>query len=171
MHTPLTLRVPTAEDFAPLAAMRRDQSVQSLLLTVPAATDDAAVRDWIERRSNDPGGAFRVVVDAGEVAGFVQVAQVRWRNGTGYGGIALMPSFRGRGLGRPALRCLIDLAAQDLGLFKLIAEIRADNLASVNLHLAMGYREVGRFAQHFVDVDGQRHDVRILERLLSDTSP
>ena len=88
------LREPDTSDLAALAAIRRDRMAQAMLLSVPAATDDDAVRDWIDRRNREPCGAFRIVVDdtSGETAGFVQITQVHRRNGTAYGGSRSFPN-------------------------------------------------------------------------------
>jgi len=164
----LYCRPPNGSDFDSLATMRRDESLQSTLLTVPRASDDAAVRDWIERRVNEPAGLFRVLTlsETGDAIGFVQVSQVHVRNGHGHGGIALRSNARGRGFGRMGLELLLELAARDLGLVKLFAEIRADNLPSALLHESTGYRKVGRLERHFRDRDGSFHDVDLYECIL-----
>ncbi|MFA7413582.1 MAG: GNAT family N-acetyltransferase [Rhizobium sp.] len=164
----LYCRPPHGGDFDSLATMRRDESLQSTLLTVPRASDDAAVRDWIQRRVNEPAGLFRVLTlgETGDTIGFVQVSQVHVQNGHGHGGIALRPHARGRGFGRMGLELLLELAARDLGLVKLLAEIRADNLPSALLHESTGYRKVGRLEKHFRDRDGSFHDVDLYECIL-----
>ena len=151
-----------------LFSLRRDNALQSLLLTVPAATDDAALHAWIERRQNEKGGAFLIIEDQarGKAAGYVQITQVHHRNATGYGGIVLAKDARGIGLGRAALTELGFHASQVLGLRKLMAEIDPDNIASIGLHLSLGYREVGRLEAHFTDVDGLTRDVILFERRL-----
>lgn len=183
MHPGLTLELPVREadarvilrevretDFDALAAMRRDVETQSLLLTIPEATDDDAVRAWIERRRTDAGGGFRVIAEADTSApiGYVQVSQVHRRNRCGYSGIALSPAARGRGFGRAALWLLVDYAGRELGLAKLLAEIRADNEASLNLHYAAGFTPVGLIEAHFRDADAV-HDVMLLQRHLTET--
>ncbi|MHB0952533.1 MAG: GNAT family N-acetyltransferase [Allorhizobium sp.] len=166
----LYCRLPNGGDFDSLAAMRRDDALQSTLLTVPRASDDAAVHDWIERRVSEPAGLFRVLTisETGDAIGFVQVSQVHVQNGHGHGGIALRSHARGRGFGRMGLELLLGLAARDLGLIKLLAEIRADNLPSARLHESTGYRKVGRLERHFRDRDGSFHDVDLYECILEE---
>ncbi|GGF49433.1 UDP-4-amino-4,6-dideoxy-N-acetyl-beta-L-altrosamine N-acetyltransferase [Azorhizobium oxalatiphilum] len=162
------LREVRGEDFATLAEMRRDREMQSLLLTVPEATDDAAVRGWIERRCAEAGGGFRVIADAATDAavGYAQVSQVHRRNRVGYGGIALARSARGRGFGRASLWLLVDYAGRELGLTKMLSEIRADNEAALKMNYAVGFRPVGLIDQHFRDVDAT-YDVVLLQRHLN----
>ncbi len=160
-------------DFETLAAIRRHTQLQALLLTVPDATDDDAVHQWLARRVADRDGAFRIIADAAsnDALGFMQIGQIHRRNKTGYGGIALSERSRGRGFGQTTLRFLITLAHQQLGLTKLLAEIRADNFASLRMHLAMGYRIVGTLSAHFCDAEGKAHDVLLCERQLTDQMP
>lgn len=164
------LRAPSTGDHPLLFALRRDQDLQSLLLTVPDGTTDADVEAWVERKQSQAGEAFLAIEDAatGTAVGYVQVTQVHRKNRTGYGGIVLAAGARGRGLGRAALQQLTAFAKVEFGLRKLLAEIRKDNLPSMNLHLALGYRVVGTLEKHFADVDDQQHDVVLLERLLDD---
>lgn len=166
------LREVAPDDFSALAAKRRDVEMQSPLLTIPEAVDDAAVRAWIDRRCNDPGGGFRVIADAqtSQAVGYAQMSQVHRRNRCGYGGIALAREARGRGFGRASLWLLVDYAAHGLGLAKMQSEIRADNEATLKMNYAVGFRPVGTMHAHFRDVDAT-YDVILLERQLTDVRP
>lgn len=164
------LRALDAGDLPLLFALRRDRELQSLLLTVPDGTTDADLRAWVERRKSQPGEAFLAIEDVArrKAVGYVQVTQVHRKNATGYGGIVLAADARGQGLGRLALQQLLAFSRTQLGLRKLLAEIRPDNLPSLKLHLALGYRTVGTLERHFADADGRQHDVVLLERLLDE---
>ncbi len=164
----VTFREVRDEDLPLLFELRRDLPLQSLLLTVPDALDDASLRAWVARRREDPGGMFRMIVDtaAGEAIGYTQVSQVHRKNRTGYGGISLAGKARGRGLGQATLRELVRVAREELGLIKLLSEVRVDNFAALRLNLSVGYRVVGTLEAHFTDSLGDTHDVLLLERKL-----
>lgn len=175
MHAPVTHTPPRAifrdvrdDDLPMLFELRRDLVLQALLLTVPDATDDASLLSWIARRQNDAGGMFRVVENAenGDAIGYVQISNVHRRNRVGYAGLCLAARARGRGLGQATLAHLIDVAAGELGLVKLLSEVRADNFTSLRPHLLLDFRIVGTLRKHFVGGDGTAHDVLVLERLL-----
>jgi len=155
-------------DFGMLAEIRRDPSTNAMLLTIVERTDDAAVQEWIDRRQAEPAGLFRIVADGhtGMGVGFIQISQVHRKNGVGYGGLAVTPRNHGQGFGRAALNALVRLGLGELGLRKLMAEIRSDNVASIQLHLAAGYRAIGTMSHHFLDADGSAHDVILFEKLL-----
>lgn len=177
MHAPVKLDRPRVafrdvreDDLPMLFGLRRDLDLQSLLLTVPDALDDDALRAWVQRRQADPGGLFRIVEDAscGEAIGYVQISQVHRRNRSGYAGVSLAENARGRGLGQATLGKLIETSRDELGLIKLLSEVRIDNFAALRYNLLLGFQIVGTLRQHFTDGNGTRHDVLFLERLLDD---
>jgi RimJ/RimL family protein N-acetyltransferase len=179
MHAPVTLSHPRVvfrdvrdDDLPMLFALRRDLALQALLLTVPDATDDASLRSWIERRQNEAGGMFRVVEDAqnGDAIGYVQISNVHRRNRVGYAGVCLAASARGRGLGQATLAKLIEVSRDELGLVKLLSEVRTDNFTALRYNLLLGFTIVGTLRKHFVDDSGTAHDVLMLERLLDGPS-
>lgn len=162
----ISLRSPTTDDFPTLAEIRRDKELQAMLLVVPENTDDEAIAAWIQRRAEDPGGVFKVIANNtdGTALGFVQVSQVHRRNRYGFGGIALLPGARGRGVGRAAMKELLKLAGRELGLEKLQLEVRADNTIALRLYLSMGFQIVGNMKDHFRAESGRRYDVLLLEK-------
>jgi len=177
MHAPVKPARPAVvfrdvrdDDLPLLFGLRRDLALQSLLLTVPDAIDDASLREWIARRQQDPGGMFRVVeeVSTGQAIGYAQISQVHRRNRVGYAGIALVAEVRGRGLGQATLAKLIRVSREELGLVKLLSEVRIDNFAALRYNLLLGFRIVGTLRTHFTDSEGVQYDVLFLERLLDD---
>jgi L-amino acid N-acyltransferase YncA len=70
--------------------------------------------------------------------------------------------FRGRGLGRTLLEALIR-ASELNGIWTLQAGIFPENSASVALHLACGFREVGR-RERIGRLEGRWRDTVLLER-------
>lgn len=164
----MIFRPPTDSDFAALADMRRDLSMQAMLMAIPEATDDDAVKQWIDRRTREPGGMFRVIADddTDDAIGFIQVSQVNRRNRNGYGAVAVSKRARLPGVGQIAMRELMRAACCDLGLLKLMAEIRVDNFTAIQMNLMSGYSIVGTLKAHFTDAAGKQHDVLLFERQL-----
>ncbi|AHB49862.1 hypothetical protein W911_02660 [Hyphomicrobium nitrativorans NL23] len=161
----VTFRDVRETDFPLLFSLRRDIPLQALLLTVPPALDDAALEAWIRTRQQEPGGLFQVVEDAsaGDAIGFVQITQVHHRNRVGYAGVCLAAHARGRGLGQATLRKLIDTSRDQLGLLKLMSEVRIDNFPALRYNMVVGFHIVGTLKAHFVDAAGLRHDALLLE--------
>ncbi|WP_072393215.1 GNAT family N-acetyltransferase [Hyphomicrobium sp. CS1GBMeth3] len=166
----IILRPPAPDDFDALAEIRRDRDMQTLLLAVIEATDDAAVREWIARRTNNASGVFRVVADgaSGAVLGYVQIADIHRHNRYGYLGIAIRRGAQRQGVGKAALRLLHELARTEVDLEKLLLTVRADNVLAIKMYLDAGYRVVGILESHFRDYEGACHDVLLLERALDE---
>ena len=166
------LRAVQEEDFPLLTALRCDRSTQHLLLAYPDQypPSSAAVRDWIARRTAEPGGAFLIIADGGgHMLGFGQIVDVHQRGRFGKIGFALLKDVRGRGFGSQAMRLLIAHARDVLGLRKLLGEVHADNSGAMRLYEAVGFRRVGVLHAHYDD-GTKFHDVILVEIAL-DGSP
>lgn len=106
-----------------------------------------------------------VTVDDGGVAGWAALSPVSGR--CVYAGVAevsiyIAASRRGRGLARPLLSELIE-ASEHAGVWTLQAGIFPENVASVSLHQACGFRVVGR-RERLGQMGGTWRDVLLLER-------
>ncbi len=110
--------------------------------------------------------APRLVARVGdEVAGWAALSPVSGR--CVYAGVAEVSVYvdaarRGAGVGRALLTALVN-AAEQAGLWTLQAGIFPENEASVRLHLACGFREVGR-RERIGRRDGVWRDTLLLER-------
>lgn len=106
-----------------------------------------------------------VAIAGGRVAGWVAVSPVSGR--CVYAGVVehsvyVHPSARGRGTGRALLDALI-ASTETAGIWTIQSSIFPENAASLNLHLAAGFRVVGtreRIAQHH----GGWRDTLLIER-------
>jgi len=160
-----------ASDAATFVPMRSDNALQHLLMANPVAHAPAdhlfETKAWLERR--DAAGWFRVVLDdSGGIAGFVQIAEIHHKNRFGWLGIALLSAARGKGL---ALRVLAEterVAKDELGLRKLLLQLRADNLAALRLYGRAGWHRVGCLRAHYDD-GVTLHDALVFEKLLEST--
>lgn len=147
--------------------MRADLALQHLLMANPGeapADPLAEAAAWITRREEQ--GWFRVV-DTGEGAmGFVQITDIHRKNRFGWLGIALSPGARGKGLGAVVLEVAEQAGATDLGLRKLLLQVRADNIAALRLYERGGWRKAGHLLAQYDD-GAALHDVLILEKALA----
>jgi len=84
-----------------------------------------------------------------------------------YAGVAEVSVYvasvsQGKGVGRSLLEALI-ASAEEAGIWTLQAMIFPENVASLKLHFACGFREVGR-REKLGKLDDKWHDVLLLER-------
>lgn len=76
--------------------------------------------------------------------------------------IYISVTARGKGVGRVLLSRLVEAAEQD-GIWTLQAGIFAENLASIRLHTACGFRLVGR-RERIAKLNGTWRDTVLMER-------
>jgi phosphinothricin acetyltransferase len=106
-----------------------------------------------------------VALDGGRVAGWAALSPVSAR--AVYAGVAEVSvyvggDFRGRGVGRALLSTLVRESEAE-GVWTLQASVFPENVASVALHLACGFREVGR-RERVGRLGGRWRDTLLLER-------
>ena len=106
-----------------------------------------------------------VALEEARVAGWAALSPVSARKA--YAGVAEVSvyvgaRFRGIGLGRKLLSALVS-ESEAAGVWTLQASIFPENAASVALHLACGFREVGR-RERIARRDGRWRDTVLFER-------
>jgi L-amino acid N-acyltransferase YncA len=111
-------------------------------------------------------GEVRLVAErAGEIVGWAAVSPVSDRccyRGVADESVYVAARARGSGIGRALLDALIDRSDAE-GIWTLQAGVFPENEASVRLHLACGFRLVGR-RERLGELGGVWRDVLMLER-------
>ena len=130
------------------------------------ATFETEAPEW-ERWDASHLRACRLVALAEDnrVAGWAALSPVSARKV--YAGVAEVSvyvgaDFRGRGLGRMLLEALVRESEAE-GIWTLQASIFPENVASIALHMACGFREVGR-RERVGKLRGRWRDTVLLER-------
>jgi L-amino acid N-acyltransferase YncA len=146
------------DDYPAVAAVFADG------LATGSATFETVVPSWDEwDAAHLPEHRFVAELD-GEVAGWVAVVPYSRRpvyRGVGEESVYVAEHARGRGVGRALLEAVI-ASARAGGLWTLQAGIFPDNVASLELHRRLGFREVG-VRERIGQLDGLWRDVVLLE--------
>jgi L-amino acid N-acyltransferase YncA len=128
------------------------------------ATFETSVPTWEEwDAAHLPEHRFVAELDR-EIVGWIAVVPYSRRSvyrGVGEESVYVAERARGRGVGRALLEAVIE-SARDGGLWTLQAGIFPDNLASLELHRRLGFREVG-VRERIGQLDGVWRDVVLLE--------
>jgi phosphinothricin acetyltransferase len=128
------------------------------------ATFETTVPSWEEwDAAHLPAHRF-VAEEDGDVVGWVAVVPYSRRavyRGVGEESVYVAARARGRGIGRALLEAVIE-SARAGGLWTLQAGVFPDNVASLELHRRLGFREVG-VRERIGQLDGVWRDVVLLE--------
>jgi L-amino acid N-acyltransferase YncA len=159
----LFARIATSADATAIAEIY-NQGIEDRIATFetrPRSAEDVCA--WFD-------GVHPVVVveQDGQVVAFASTSTYRPREC--YAGITefsvyVLRAARGRGAGRLAMLALIE-AAEAAGFWKLVSRVFTENVASLRLLGALGFREVGVYEKH-AQLDGVWRDVVIVERMLA----
>ena len=137
-----TVREDDAEAIAAIYAHHVLHGTASYDLEPPTAADTLAK----VRRITHPGWPFLVAEQGCEVVGYAYATQFRDRDAyrfTAENSIYVHPDWTGRGIGKALLERLCEESAH-FGFKQLVAVIGGAEPASIALHLACGFDEVGR---------------------------
>jgi phosphinothricin acetyltransferase len=174
-------RLVELEDAEAIMAIYNVEIIETTTTFDLVPRDLAAQQDWIAERQGAYSAIVAVDDEAGEglrgargdvIVGFAALAPYRTRAAyatTVEDSVYVERSSRSRGVGRLLLSDLLELAARG-GFHSVIARIVGENLGSIALHEACGFRlvgverEVGRKHGHWLDVVE-------LQRLLGEAQP
>ena len=101
------------------------------------------VADYDAALSADTAAFSVVVLDSGDLAGDAVLWGIDLHNRSAHVGVALRPSFRGRGLGTDAVRVLCRYGFEIRGLHRLQLETLTDNHAMTRAAEQAGFRREG----------------------------
>jgi L-amino acid N-acyltransferase YncA len=129
------------------------------------ATFEKDVPEWQEWDRRHLGDCRFVARREGQVVGWGALSPVSSR--CVYAGVAevsiyVAASARGEGIGKTLLRALIEESERQ-GIWTLQAGVFPENEASIALHKACGFREVG-YREKIGQMNGHWRDVILLER-------
>jgi L-amino acid N-acyltransferase YncA len=131
------------------------------------ATFENAPPSWEEFDAGRLPGHRLVALDTGRIVGWVAVSPTSARScyaGVVEHSVYVEEGSRGRGVGRALMDALI-ASAGEAGIWTLQTSIFPENAASVALHLAVGFRIVGR-RERIAQSNGVWRDTLVLERRL-----
>jgi L-amino acid N-acyltransferase YncA len=147
------------EDWPEVAAIWADG------IATRAATFETEVPSWEEFDRSRLREHRLVAVEDGAVVGWAALAPTSARDcyaGVVENSVYVAVGARGRGVGRALMDALV-VGAEAAGIWTIQTNVFPENEASVALHIATGFRVVGR-RQRIAQFDGEWRDTLLLER-------
>lgn len=123
---------------------------------------------WLESHVQSKLPVFVAELEEGRIIGWSALSSFRRAHGyrcTAENSIYVAPDQRGRGIGKLLLFPLIG-SAQQLGLHSIMAGIDAENIASIRLHQAFGFEQVGYLKEVAFKFD-RWLDLILMQRLIN----
>ncbi len=165
----VALRRLRARDAGPFAAAFREDPRLGVWIGAEEDPTESSVRRFIARQ---PGlrarGEFLGLAVTDDTKrpflGHVMLHTIAWRHRRAEVGYWLVPSARGRGIGRAAVSLMVDWAFGDLGLERIEITTTTDNDAARRLALSLGFHEEGVMLARNLE-RGRRVDVVLLARV------
>jgi ribosomal protein S18 acetylase RimI-like enzyme len=119
---------------------------------------DPAVRTaWFRAET-----ARLIAREGDDVVGYVAVVPLTsWSSHVGELRVIVDPAHRGRGIGQALTRRAM-LEALDLGLTKMVIEVRADHESRIEMFRGLGFVPEALLADHVRDHAGGLHDLMVL---------
>jgi L-amino acid N-acyltransferase YncA len=163
----LSIRPARAGDAATMAAIFR-QGIEDRVATfetVPASEGEMVALA-------ESGAPVLVAERGGRVVGWAKVGPYtdahEYYAGVGEATLYVARDVRRSGVGLALLTAIAE-AAERAGYHKLVGKVMAVNAASIELVRRCGWREVGLHLRHG-RLDGEWHDVLVVEKLLGDAA-
>jgi len=114
------------------------------------------------------GSTTLVATDDGQIVGYASVSRSSppWRRHVAELRVLTAPGRRGQGLGR-ALTNHAFLAAVDLGVEKMVAQMTPDQEVAIGVFYRLGFEQEARLVREVQDRGGRKHDLIVLSHDVS----
>lgn len=159
----ICIRQATVEDAEGInACTRRNIASSDQLLLTPTefnqTTDQTA--EWIHFHTERENCLLQVAVCNGQIVAVENITgqQTLKARHVANIGIAVLPEFRGLGVGKRMLQQAIDWAKDNVVLRMLRLELYAENKAAYHLYKSLQFEEEGRLRMAYINPDGTEND-------------
>lgn len=161
----IVVRRATEADFDALLTLFEDVAAErKWIATEPGFDKEKYCSAWRRTARGEDGVQF-VACDGNEVAGELSIRI--GKDGDRDVGMLVKETHRGRGIGTLLLRAALNWAAQN-GVTRLQLGVFPHNAAAIHLYKKMGFAEAARLERKIARQSGERWDVIIMRREISE---
>lgn len=161
------LRALGDQDIDELMAFQNDPQLKKLTMGWPMPVSRVKVSSWLETLSQADDEVLLGIVkkETDDLVGTIRLMKIDWRHRKAELGIYIGHSEHQRkGLGKEALKLILDWAFHDLGLHKICLRALRENSQAMAAFESVGFREEGTMREDFYQ-DGEYKDVAIMGML------
>lgn len=161
------LRPPIENDLPSLVALRNDLEAQFQLMAFPRANSLQKVVEWLNRNLSDEKTIFFIIADKADdqTAGFIQLKNLNFVNGTGELGICLSRQAQGKGIAEESMKMLEQYIRNVFNLRKITLQVLYSNGRAISFYERYGYEHIGILKKHHYQ-NTEFHDVVIMEKFI-----
>jgi diamine N-acetyltransferase len=163
----IKLRQPEDSDLDLLVSMRNNLDLQTMLMSLPRASNTQRVRDWLNNHLSNPQSVFFMIAEAttNVSCGYIQITNIDFVHRHGELGICVDLSFQGKGYGKKSI-CLLEKYVQEIfNLRKITLKVLEKNCTAIHLYEMLSYQKIGMYKEHFYH-QGSWHNTVVMEKLL-----
>ncbi len=166
-ETPLIrLRQPEEPDLDLLVSMRNNLELQSMLMSLPRASNTQKVRDWLNNHLNNSNSIFFIIAEiiSNYPCGYIQITNINFTHGYGELGICIDSSYQRKGYGRQAIISIEKYLQEIFNLRKVTLKVLERNQSAIYLYEALDYQKIGVYQEHFY-YKGLWHNIVAMEKI------
>ena len=158
MNKEICLRRLTEEDIPGMLEWMHDPEINRWFQFDPDSINEESARRFIENSFTETQRHYAVSDESGIYYGTASLHEIDLKNGHGTYSAGLRSCAVGSGAGTAALRIILRVAFEELGLKRVISNVLSDNLRSQKMLEKCGMRYEGCFRSH-VKKDGVWRDL------------
>jgi RimJ/RimL family protein N-acetyltransferase len=149
------------DDIPTFIKWAEDEDMMRHLRIGPIAPDsEADLKEWIDNlhKSNTIQAFVVRPLEDDTTAGFVNLMDINWMNGSSILAIAIDSAYQGKGYGREAMEMILRFAFHELNLYRVGLGVFSYNARAMRLYESIGFVREGTI-RGAVHRDGQRFDM------------
>lgn len=146
----ITLRRTTFDDIHEIMKWVNEPEVLAQFANFKAVTLEQEAEYLLRLLKSKDDFTYTVLCN-GVYAGQASINKIYWAAKNGRLAIFLKKEFRGQGLGKAALKLLIEKAFNEIGLRKVWLMVRAENIKARKLYAKLGLKKEALLIDEYVD--------------------
>lgn len=143
---------------------KNDWELAKLIKAYPLPIVKYEIQEWLKKNLSDKNQIFLGIYlkDSVSIIGVIRLKYIDWISRNAELGIYIgEDKYRGRGLGKEALKLLLNYAFQEINLHKISLTVLGSNINAIKLYSSCGFTKEGLLKEQFW-VNGKYENVFLM---------